>query len=355
MYAGKEMKSLVNLIKLSPPDLMVVSMEGMKFPTWRLLIALHSPMLANLLQTLRPGDEGLIAITLPLSYNSVSSMLTILGEGGSLDHLGEAAQLLSPKTQSINSNSVLASTFAPTKVPVKGRSEIQTSRDNKKSIQLSLANTNFSLAQKTISEKSPKESTMDVGDYSDDAAGTISVRNLFEKSAEDLKSENSGDFKLEDKASNGGSSAENLEEVFIDVIDMKTEIDRKQSQEKPKLPWPSLDAITAGLVFPNYNSMTASLDEWSSANFSPLVKASSGNVQQGYSRAFHTFRCPHRKARQSTGRGIRRQKANIIERVDCPFLIDTKVNTDGSCVVTKAVTEHVGHDVSEEQFQKYRR
>ena len=136
---------------------------------------------------------------------------------------------------------------------------------------------------------------------------------------------------------------------------MKSEIDRKQSQEKPKLPWPSLDAITAGLVFPNYNSMTASLDEWSSANFSPLVKASSGNVQQGYSRAFHTFRCPHRKARQSTGRGIRRQKAFIIERVDCPFLIDTKVNTDGSCVVTKAVTEHVGHDVSEEQFQKYRR
>ena len=35
------------------------------------------------------------------------------------------------KPQSTNSNSVLASTFAPTKVPVKGRSEIQTSRDKK--------------------------------------------------------------------------------------------------------------------------------------------------------------------------------------------------------------------------------
>ena len=55
---------------------------------------MHSPLLANLLQTLRPGDEGLLAVTLPLPYLSVSSMLAILGEGGNLDHLGEAAQLL---------------------------------------------------------------------------------------------------------------------------------------------------------------------------------------------------------------------------------------------------------------------
>ena len=37
MFGSVQLKNLVNLIKLSPPDLMIVSMEGMKFPTWRLL------------------------------------------------------------------------------------------------------------------------------------------------------------------------------------------------------------------------------------------------------------------------------------------------------------------------------
>ena len=94
MFAAEEMTNLVNLIKLSPPDLMVVSMEGMKFPTWRLLLAMHSPLLANLMQTLRPSDEGLLAVTMLLPYPSVSSMLASLNEGGNLDHLGDAAQVL---------------------------------------------------------------------------------------------------------------------------------------------------------------------------------------------------------------------------------------------------------------------
>ena len=93
-----ELKNLVSLIKLSPPDLMVVSIEGMKFPTWRLLLALHSPMLADLLvHTLIPADQSLVAITLPLNYTSVSSLLATLGEGGGLDYLGEAAQVLGSK------------------------------------------------------------------------------------------------------------------------------------------------------------------------------------------------------------------------------------------------------------------
>ena len=75
MCTSVEMKGLVNLIKLSPPDLMVVSMEGMKFPTWKLLLAMHSPMLAELL--LEKSDEGLLAVSLPLAYPSVSSMLVI--------------------------------------------------------------------------------------------------------------------------------------------------------------------------------------------------------------------------------------------------------------------------------------
>ena len=61
-----EMKTLVSLIKLSQPDLMVVSIEGMKFSTWRLLLALHSPLLAELLRTLKPSEEGILAISLPI-------------------------------------------------------------------------------------------------------------------------------------------------------------------------------------------------------------------------------------------------------------------------------------------------
>ena len=89
-----EMKNLVNLIKLSQPDVMIVSSEGMKFPTWRLLLAMHSPLLATLLQTFKPAEEGLLAISLPLPYTTVSSMLAILSEGGNFDYLGEATELL---------------------------------------------------------------------------------------------------------------------------------------------------------------------------------------------------------------------------------------------------------------------
>ena len=119
MFAAKEMKNLVNLIKLSPPDLMVVSLEGMKFPTWRLLLAMHSPLLASLLQTLRPGEEGLLAITLPLPYTSVSSMLATLGEGGNLDHLAEAAQMLA------FGNNMMSASSAPSPVTMRKRNAKQ--------------------------------------------------------------------------------------------------------------------------------------------------------------------------------------------------------------------------------------
>ena len=40
--------------------------------------------------------------------------------------------------------------------------------------------------------------------------------------------------------------------------------------------------------------------------------------------------------------------------MDCPFLIDAKLNADGSFIISRAETEHRGHEISEEQFQKYR-
>ena len=232
MFAAQEMENSANLIKLSPPDLMVVSMEGMKFPTWRLLLAMHSPLLANLLQTLRPGEEGLLAITLPLPYVSVSSMLAILGEGGNLDHLGEAAQLLG------FSNNMLSAGSAPSQIPTKEgnpknfprMTEIQeggslvivgtapkqpgtnkmlfgstftkvpvekgnpgtlykSHSTDKSSDQHSLVNTVTSMA-----EMSPKEFKIDLSEYSD-ASQIFSRNNVFDKSAKESESGSSADVR----------------------------------------------------------------------------------------------------------------------------------------------------------------
>ena len=83
------MKNLVNLVKLSPPDLMVVSLEGMKFPTWRLLLAMHSPMLANLLHL----------IPTPATQSLITEAATALAPGGTLILYGpfkRASQTTSP-------------------------------------------------------------------------------------------------------------------------------------------------------------------------------------------------------------------------------------------------------------------
>ena len=43
-----------------------------------------------------------------------------------------------------------------------------------------------------------------------------------------------------------------------------------------------------------------------------------------------------------------------MEHVDCPMIINLWERQDGSFEVSKAVTEHQGHEVSEERFKKYR-
>ena len=44
----------------------------------------------------------------------------------------------------------------------------------------------------------------------------------------------------------------------------------------------------------------------------------------------------------------------MIEYVDCPFVIKMRRNkSDGSFTITKAQTEHRGHEVSQMQFKKY--
>ena len=455
---------------------------------------MHSPLLANLLQTLRPGEEGLLAITLPLPYVSVSSMLAILGEGGNLDQLGEAAQVLAFGNSMMSASSassqvtmrkrnakqieeelkedrsrldcaveddqdnmLSSASLAPTKASRNGRNlgnlewrgiekgrkgnnhgeAVQTvgkdvpsvatmdSRRNPRSFQRlteiqeggslvivgnastsssatksipsstmskgvtnsgtksmpsstmktgarsmlsSMMSTgernpsvkahsrdaesdlNSSLLQKTTSAK---DGTEDMGEYSDDdATGTFSGNEVLDVSANDIKieSENFGEITTLDRSNYGDDLDENLEEVFIDIIEMNTDVDSRQSQGESGPP----GTITPGLTFPDYDSMMASLDKWSRDNFSPLVKKSSAGIGPGNPRPYHIFCCPHKAAHRSPqGSGKRRPRTNMLEYVDCSFLIRTIVNADGSCVVTRAKTEHNGHPVSEEQFQKY--
>ena len=108
--------------------------------------------------------------------------------------------------------------------------------------------------------------------------------------------------------------------------------------------------FTPGLTFPDYDSMMTAVDNWGQANFSPIITRSSGGRK-------HTFCCPHRqkKEKRPSFKGVRQRKKITIEYVDCPFLIDTKLNADGSYIVSRAETEHRGHEVSEEQFQRYQR
>ena len=303
-------------------------------------------------------------------------MLAILSEGGNLDHLGETAQMLGGNNElSVTSSApsqvtkkegnernfqrkkeipvifekeyhkMLSSTFVSTQSGMEERNQGRVHKANSKEElidQHSLVSTDTQPVQNNMLEISSKECKIDeVGD---------SV----------VKSESAsfGEITAEDKRNNGGNAEDNLEEVFIaKITNMKTDVDSRKPNQKEglKAAWPGAGSLTPGLLFPDYNSMTTSLDEWSRANFSPMTKASSGSGGFGQAKPFHNFRCPHKKAHKRSSLGLRRAKANVIEYVDCPFLIDTKVNSDGSCVVTRAMTDHIGHPVSEDQFQIYRR
>ena len=322
-----EMKNLVNLIKLSQPDVMVVSREGMKFPTWRLLLAMHSPLLASLFQTLKPAEEGLLAISLPLSYTTVSSMLATLSEGGNIDYLGEVSELLGIKFPEESPS--------PTKVSPVGKSSrslLKANIPNKNSEESTPTKSKACFPKTQINAPIPTKHTDDIksqmaGEYSD-------VKEEAESESED-----------EDEPQDD-------EEVSFDPDDNG---DVKKPDIKSVSPDPPLmigpGCLARGLVFPNHNAMMAAINEWSQANFSPFVTTSSFGGRVGVA---HTFGCPHRQKRKSRSAGIR-QRLDVIQYADCPALIKARANKDGSYTVTRADLEHRGHEVSEEQYYKYRK
>merc|ERR1719430_2697824 len=94
--------------------------------------------------------------------------------------------------------------------------------------------------------------------------------------------------------------------------------------------------------------MVSYVRRWSLDNLSPV------SMSVNRKKSFVDFRCPHKLKKKSTGTGKRKPKRNVLEYADCPFLIRMKGNnSDGSFTITKAYTEHRGHEVSEVQFKKY--
>ena len=113
-------------------------------------------------------------------------------------------------------------------------------------------------------------------------------------------------------------------------------------------------SLEEGMVFPSYEEMLAYISQWSQANLSPV--SSCGFRSRNM---YHGFRCPHkmktRPSKMSKSTGKIQPKWSIIEPVDCPFVIKARKNkSDGSFIITKAQTEHRGHEVSEKQYKKYR-
>ena len=236
MLAAAEMKNLVSLIKLSPPDLMVVSMEGMKFPTWKLLLAMHSTFLTDLLLKTLGGnlgdfDQGLLAISLPLPYASVSSMLTILGEGGSLDYLGEAAQLLGnrmPTSTSFAAPSIISKVKTTPKILPKAEIIVMDS------FQDSQIRFDTSIVQKPPPEVSSTKGVFHFSaiseevEYSDNVTGT-SFENISLGTIEEENNATAIDFVV--KPGESRSKPEH-DEIFNNPENSfkKTDLDSKQSE-----------------------------------------------------------------------------------------------------------------------------
>jgi hypothetical protein len=71
--------SLLPLVRCSRPDLVIVSSEGRESYSWRLLLALHSPLAARLLADSSPTDGTISSLALPsVPHAAVQAMLACL-------------------------------------------------------------------------------------------------------------------------------------------------------------------------------------------------------------------------------------------------------------------------------------
>ena len=80
-----------------PVELVLISNEGEQFSSWCFLLAIHSPVIAELLQfSSHPLHGGMIAITLPVSSIEISQLLLSLEKDLVMEN-SLAARILSIK------------------------------------------------------------------------------------------------------------------------------------------------------------------------------------------------------------------------------------------------------------------
>ena len=90
---------VTSLVRSSVPDLMLVSRESRQLSTWRLLLVLHSPSLAKLLQSCTSQQDEFTSISVPASTAQITDLLAAL-ETGEMEEVEDtlAARLLCIKT-----------------------------------------------------------------------------------------------------------------------------------------------------------------------------------------------------------------------------------------------------------------
>ena len=91
---------MTSLVRSSVPDLVLVSRESRQLSTWRLLLVLHSPSLAKLLQSCTAQQDEFTAISVPASTAQLTDLLAALETTGEMEEVEDtlAARLLGIKT-----------------------------------------------------------------------------------------------------------------------------------------------------------------------------------------------------------------------------------------------------------------
>ena len=433
MFEDFWLSRMNSLVRSCPEDTVLVTNDGRRIGTWRLLLALHSPFMAQLFTSSSSSREGVVALSVPLSTEETNNLLADMEEGGDVYREDEAmTELFGVRTSRFDEQIVVKEDTIQmtypfeitrkeiTKSPIKRPSDDGEISHNILKIQKhntkhscytnfeKTANGNTNVKIRSLDKSSintPLQS-----EFKRNPTGSIvtsvpwSVKEMYLEPKHDSTS---GDTKQMDSkeerthsseitvnmnktvASSVVESIENKNETKHFIFENKlnnlekdilgTKVDKSEDHFpkttsktgsmigtddhygdyafKPVLAHPNIDVILRtedikkGLTFPDKETMMTSLTEWSVANFSPIVinggnGIGNGNIRMG---------CPHAsQKKKSKGTGKRRRQDSV-EQVACPLKLLLRTRKDGSWLVTKAVTEHKGHEVSEERFQKYRK
>ena len=419
------LRRVTSLVRSCPEDTVLVTNDGRKITTWRLLLALHSPIMAQLFASSSFSSERLLAISVPFSAEQTNNLLADIEEGGDVVRGDqEVAELLGVRNSQLSkkitskeisvqvNNPVENNSKVITKSPIKyPAGEVQNSfHENVGNIgdktninSVYNKSTNVSKGHKYCPEKTPrqtplqsvlkqrtnlnaglgsiKEIHLDHG-FKNISGKTESIDREENESSEETVILNTNEVISGSIVVSLDNENKNITYVFEEIVDnvetniheVKTELNKlgKIFDDKCTLEtgisiikddnvaececkplqkdlntsmFLKTEDIMKGLTFPDHETMMMSINEWSTTNFSPIVTRSrvSDNLYMG---------CPHafKKKSKSTGK---RMRLDALKHAACPLKLLLRKRKDDSWVVSQAMMEHHGHEVSEEMFNKY--